>query len=117
MTGRVFVSLGVLATLAGCQVNVPTPPVVPTESAAPVAPVASTPAAAPAPVAYDAPRITPEEFAKRQQAGESFVIVDVRGADAYKVSHIEGAVSHPWGTLQQADPGFPRDKYILLYCT
>lgn len=110
---RQLAGAALVAGLLGCQASAPAPSAV-AASSVPVAPAAPTSPSAPA---YDAPRITPAEVAERQKAGESFVIVDVRGAEAYQAAHIEGAVHHTWASLQQADPGFPRDKYILLYCT
>ena len=107
---RVLTSLAVLAVIVGCQATTPSTPV----DAAPVA--SASPSASPS-TAYHAPRITPEDVFERQQGGESFLVVDVRSAASYQLSHIEGAVNHPWGSIQQADPGFPRDKFILLYCT
>ncbi|MEB3222342.1 MAG: rhodanese-like domain-containing protein [Candidatus Sericytochromatia bacterium] len=79
-------------------------------SQAPASQAPSAPTAAPE-------RVTPEQVAVRQQAGEAFVVVDVRSAAAYTQEHIEGAVHAAWADISQGRASLPRDKTLLLYCT
>jgi hypothetical protein len=105
---RPVLLVAIVLAVVGCQPGVA------------VTPPASDASASPSPspsVAYDAPRATPVEVQTRLQAGESFLVVDVRAKVSYDAGHIKDAVNHPWANLKLADPGFPRDKFILLYCT
>lgn len=62
------------------------------------------------------PRVSVEE-AKKLVADGKAVIVDVRGADAYKMSHIKGALDIPLTKLESGDfKGLPKDKRIIAYC-
>ncbi len=44
--------------------------------------------------------------------------IDVRGADAYKMSHIKGASNVPLSKLETGDfKDLPQDKLIIAYCS
>jgi rhodanese-related sulfurtransferase len=62
-------------------------------------------------------RINADE-AKRLVAEEKAIIIDVRGTDAYKLTHIKGALDVPLSKLKAGDfTGLPKDKAIIAYCT
>jgi 3-mercaptopyruvate sulfurtransferase SseA len=62
------------------------------------------------------PRIEAEEAKKLVKEGKA-VIIDVRGTDAYKISHIKGALDIPLTRLEAGDfKGIPKDKRIIAYC-
>ena|SRR5437879_5725094 len=57
----------------------------------------------------------PVELNRAIDEKQAIVVVDVRAADAFKESHIRGAVSLPrdnWSTLA----GLRKDKLNVLYC-
>jgi Rhodanese-like domain len=63
------------------------------------------------------PRITVEEARKLVAEGKA-VIIDVRGSDSYKSSHIKGALDFPLKKLEAGDfTNLPKDKRIIAYCT
>src|SRR5262249_25481575 len=63
------------------------------------------------------PRINVEEAKKLIAEGKA-VIIDVRGAEAYKMSHIKGAIDVPLNKLEAGDfKDLPKDKLIVAYCT
>ncbi|MFN0111166.1 MAG: rhodanese-like domain-containing protein [Blastocatellia bacterium] len=63
------------------------------------------------------PRIRPEEAKKLVDAGTA-VIIDVRGAEAYKISHIKGSLDYPLNKVEAGDfTGLPKGKQIIAYCT
>lgn len=63
------------------------------------------------------PRINPQEAKKLVDAGKA-VIIDVRGTEAYKGSHIKGAMDYPLAKIEQKDfSGLPKGKRIIAYCT
>jgi len=63
------------------------------------------------------PRISAEEAKKLVDTGKA-VIVDVRGTDAYKMSHIKGALDYALAKIEQKDfSGLPKNKRIIAYCT
>jgi len=76
---------------------------------------------APAPSPYQnpdekIPRVSIEE-AKKLIAERKAVIIDVRGDDAYKASHIKGAASFPLNKIEAGDfKGLPKNKLIIAYC-
>lgn len=43
------------------------------------------------------------------------LIIDVRDEDAYRKSHIRGAVSRPYRDLS-GEEDFPSDKTLIFYC-
>ena len=77
-----------------------------------------TPAQTPAPnPENDVPRISAQEAKKLVDAGKA-VIVDVRGTEAYKTSHIKGALDYPLAKIESKDfSGLPKNKRIIAYCT
>jgi 3-mercaptopyruvate sulfurtransferase SseA len=84
--------------------------------------LASPAAATPAPPATQSaedkmPRIRVEEAKALAAKGEA-VIIDVRGPEAYKTSHIKGALDHALSRLETKDfKDLPKDKKIIAYCT
>ncbi|MEB3329603.1 MAG: rhodanese-like domain-containing protein [Candidatus Sericytochromatia bacterium] len=69
------------------------------------------------PAAFVPERLTPEQVTARRQAGEAFVVVDVRSAEAYAVEHVEGAVHAAWADIAAGRASLPKDQPLLLYCT
>ncbi len=63
-------------------------------------------------------RITVEE-AKVALDSAGAVIVDVRSADAYAASHVEGAINIPLGYFETDIANVPleKDQWIITYCT
>ncbi|MCE0487218.1 ArsR/SmtB family transcription factor [Ornithinimicrobium sediminis] len=55
------------------------------------------------------------ELLRRLQAGD-VLLVDVRPAEEYAAGHIPGAVSIPFGSLQEALGGWPPGEEIITYC-
>ena len=90
----------------------------PTNAPAATAPDAA--AAAPAPTQNPEdkmPRIRPEEAKKLVDDGKA-VIIDVRGTEAYKISHIKGSLDYPLNKVEGGDfTGLPKGKRIIAYCT
>lgn len=63
------------------------------------------------------PRTRPEEAKKLVDAGQA-VIVDVRGTEAYKLSHIKGSIDYVLSKIEAGDfSGLPKGKRIIAYCT
>ncbi len=63
------------------------------------------------------PRLRPEEAKKLVDDGKA-IIVDVRGTEAYKLSHIKGSVDYVLGKFESGDfSGLPKGKQIIAYCT
>lgn len=81
-------------------------------------PAANASLPSPAPTVEDLiPRIKPEEAKQLVDAGKA-VIIDVRGADAYKAAHIKGALDVPLTRLEAGDfTGVPKNKRIIAYCS
>ena len=64
---------------------------------------------------HTVPRISVAELKDKLDAGQSVLIVDVRGTDSFAARRIRGAVS-----MSKQDPttrweDLPRDKAIVLY--
>ena len=93
-----------------------------TPTATPVAMTAAPDANAPAAAATQnpedsMPRVRVEE-AKADVASGKGVIIDVRGTDAWKAGHIEGALDIQLPDLEKGDfKGIPKGKRIVAYCT
>ncbi|MGE0887707.1 MAG: rhodanese-like domain-containing protein [Blastocatellales bacterium] len=63
------------------------------------------------------PRVRAEETKKMVDEGKA-IIIDVRGTEAYKLSHIKGSIDYPLSKLENKDfNGLPKDKRIIAYCT
>lgn len=65
---------------------------------------------------HDAPRISLADAKKAYDAGEA-VMVDVRGADAFKFERIKGAVNIPIGQIEANMDKIPKGKKIIVYCS
>ena len=62
------------------------------------------------------PRVKVEE-AKRLVAEGKAIFIDVRSGDAYKTSHIKGALEAPLDKLEAGNfKDLPNDKLIIAYC-
>jgi hypothetical protein len=62
------------------------------------------------------PRVKVEE-AKNLVAEGKAIFIDVRVGDAYKTSHIKGALEIPLNKLEAGDfKDLPKDKLIITYC-
>ncbi|HJR80103.1 MAG TPA: rhodanese-like domain-containing protein [Anaerolineales bacterium] len=66
----------------------------------------------------EVPRVTVEEAKVALDSGEA-IVVDVRSAEAYEVSHIVGAIHIPLGEIEANPTGFDldTDRWIITYCT
>jgi rhodanese-related sulfurtransferase len=67
----------------------------------------------------DAPRITVDELKRRMEAGENFVLIDVRNPQAWAESDtmLPEAIRVPMDKLEEVLPSIPKDKPIVAYCT
>jgi 3-mercaptopyruvate sulfurtransferase SseA len=45
------------------------------------------------------------------------IVIDTRGADSYKASHIKGSISVPVDQVANRINDLPRDKTIVAYCS
>jgi Rhodanese-like domain len=45
------------------------------------------------------------------------IVIDTRGADSYKASHIKGSISIPVDEIANHINDLPRDKTIVAYCS
>ncbi|MBO0857279.1 MAG: rhodanese-like domain-containing protein [Chloracidobacterium sp.] len=62
------------------------------------------------------PRISVED-AKKLVADGKAVLIDVRPAESYKMSHIKGAPNVPLSILETGNfNDLPKDKLIIAYC-
>lgn len=66
----------------------------------------------------DVPRVTVQDAKAALDRGEA-IIVDVRGADAYRVSHVAGAINIQLGEFETNPLGLnlDKDQWIITYCT
>lgn len=66
----------------------------------------------------EVPRVTLEEAKAALESSEA-IVVDVRSAEAYDVSHIAGAIHIPLEEIEANPTGLELDKeqWILTYCT
>lgn len=62
----------------------------------------------------DVPRISVEEAKAKMDAGQA-VMVDVRGAAAYDLAHIAGAISMTGGEVAKRHGELPADKLTIFY--
>ncbi len=67
----------------------------------------------------EALRITADEIKRRMQAGEEFVLIDVRNPRAWADSDVKAhnAIRVPLDDLEDYLPRIPRSKPIVTYCT
>lgn len=61
-------------------------------------------------------RVTTVEVREALSKGTA-IVVDVRGDDYYKQSHIKGSISIPAGQVATRLKELPRDKMIVTYCS
>lgn len=63
------------------------------------------------------PRLRPEEAKKLVDEGKG-IIIDVRGTEAYKLSHIKGSIDYALTKIEAGEfSGLPKGKRIIAYCT
>jgi rhodanese-related sulfurtransferase/DNA-binding transcriptional ArsR family regulator len=60
--------------------------------------------------------VTRQELARRLEAGDGLVVLDVRPASEHAAGHLPGAVSIPLGELRRRLQELPRDREIVAYC-
>ncbi len=122
---NIFLKLGVSAltigmaiTAAGCAKSGASTPTVGAATAGSSA--AQSTAAIPPPTQNaeeKIPRVKVDD-AKKMVAEGKAVFIDVRGADAYKMSHIKGALDVPLTRLNEGEfKDVPNDKLIIAYCS
>ncbi len=62
-------------------------------------------------------RVSAQDAIQQQKDG-SALIIDVRGTEAYQISHIKGALDINLTKLEAGDfQGLPNSKRIIAYCT
>lgn len=61
-------------------------------------------------------RVTVKDAKEALDAGTA-IFVDVRGADAYSVSHIPGALSIPLADVEARLSELDPEQWIITYCT
>jgi hypothetical protein len=86
----------------------------PTNNTAPATATYAPPAAQP--TLESARRISLDETQKKLASGEA-VIIDVRSAENYTMSHIKGAKNIPLDQLKTRLAELPKNKFIITYCT
>src|SRR5262249_42864628 len=115
--GAGALTVGIAVVAAGCAKSGASTHTA--DAAAASAPPAHSAASIPSPppnAADKKPRIQ-GETAKKLIAEGKAVIVDVRLGDAYKTSHIKGALDVPLNKLEAGDyKDLPKDKLIIAYC-
>jgi rhodanese-related sulfurtransferase len=72
--------------------------------------------AAPAPSTDSVRRVPIAEAQEAMKSGKA-VFVDVRSPGEYQAAHVHGAVSIPWGEMEQRAKELPRESFIITYCT
>jgi len=67
----------------------------------------------------DALRITVDELKRRMEAGEDFVLIDVRNPQAWAESNsmLPEAIRVPMDKLEENLRGIPKNKPVVAYCT
>jgi rhodanese-related sulfurtransferase len=67
----------------------------------------------------DSLRITVDDFRKRMEKGEDFVVIDTRNPQEWAGSDVKisEAIRVPTDNIDQALSGIPKDKPIVTYCT
>ncbi len=116
------ISRGVLILASSCLALACSHLAVSTSQNSSTAVATPNPAAAPAPAATQnpedkMPRIGPQEAKQLVDQGKG-VIIDVRGPEAYKISHIKGSLDYALSKIEAGDfSGLPKNKRIIAYCT
>jgi rhodanese-related sulfurtransferase len=59
--------------------------------------------------------VTPEQVLAA--GAENYLLVDVRGRDAYDFAHAVGAMAMPEAEIEQLAETLPLDRTLVLYCT
>jgi 3-mercaptopyruvate sulfurtransferase SseA len=91
------------------------PPLFARQAGTPASPQAAT--AAPAVKDVVIERVTVDEL-KKLMASDKVLVLDVRGAEAYKDAHIPGSVSIPLADIEKhLDELKSAKKAIVTYCT
>jgi 3-mercaptopyruvate sulfurtransferase SseA len=105
-------TVGMAITSAGCAKSGASTPTAGATAAQSAAAVTSPPQNAEEKI----PRVRVDEAKKMIEEGKA-VIIDVRLGDAYKTSHIKGALEFPLNKLESGDfKDLPKDKLIIAYC-
>jgi rhodanese-related sulfurtransferase len=74
-------------------------------------------AAGPGGMAYQIPRVAPEELKNLLDGGAEIIIVDTMSPEWYRKGHIKGAINFPWREpLGDPENLLPRDKSLVIYC-
>ena len=60
--------------------------------------------------------MTMEQFIRKQENEDQFVLIDVREVSEFKEGRIPGAVLIPLGELKAKDIEYAKDKEIILVC-
>ena len=85
-------------------------------SGAAVAKNGTAPASTPNVLSDGVRRVTTVELRDMLDKGTA-VVIDTRGADAYKGNHIKGSISVPVDEVAKRINDLPRDKMIVAYCS
>ena len=111
-------TIGMAITAAGCAKSGASTPTVGATTAGASAAKSTTAVPPSTQNAEDKiPRVKVDE-AKKMIAEGKAIIIDVRGADAYKMSHIKGALDVPLTKLNEGEfKDLPKDKLIIAYCS
>ena len=105
----------VLATLACNALSAqPTPSPAPAQT---IEPILTQSQDDPPRTEAEVPRVTVEEAKAALDSGAA-IILDVRGAGAYEMGHIPGAIYVPLGEIETNPTGMDLDKdqWIITYC-
>ena len=76
----------------------------------------STASSTPSTMSDGVRRVTIVELRDMLDKGTA-IVVDTRGADSYKASHIKGSISIPVDQVANRINELPRDKTIVAYCS
>src|SRR5262252_1327287 len=111
-------TIGMAIMAAGCAKSGASTPTVGATTAGASAAQSTTAIPPPAQNAEDKiPRVKVDEAKKLVAEGKA-IFIDVRGADAYKNSHIKGALDVPLTKLNDGEfKDLPSDKLIIAYCS
>ena len=67
----------------------------------------------------DTLRITVDELKRRMEAGEDFVLIDVRNPQVWAASDtmLPEAIRVPMDKLEENLPRIPKNRPVVAYCT